>query len=1068
MAGAGGGSSYDPPISPALHDEHGGPSGGDDGPTSDEHEQAMWAGQSNIMVAVRSRPLLSHDRNRKNILKVLDRKMVVIMDPGRKNEHDPVGRNRSREKKYAFDHAFDPEDDTETVYNHTTRFLIYGVLNGFNATVFAYGCTGAGKTYTMLGTPESPGIMALTLQDMFSKIMELEADYSKMVAYKVLVSFLEIYNENIRDLLCPTPSTEYLDLREDPVKGPTVSGITEIEASSSAEIMGLLARGNTNRTMEATAANAVSSRSHAVLQVIVEERDKAPGAVAEVKVGKLSLIDLAGSERASTTNNRGQRLIEGANINRSLLALGNCINALGEKASRGAFVPYRDSKLTRLLKDSLGGNCRTVMIANISGAVSSFEETLNTLKYANRAKNIKTTVKRNVLNVNYHISEYKSLIGNLRSEITGLKVKLTKQNTQASSKESQAKHQVTQARQEIVGNFKERMQLRRSLIELEDQNVQNSLEVSQRQLQLVEWETLRAENGDHGTDVPEGILNARAEMEQFRKAIEKNHQTKRSIAKRLRHCERHATKHREELISKVTGEERHELMGLEYRIGKLELENMELEQSRIVHDSLVRGKDLTIQKLQMQLQVRERVIAKQREAMTQHGIGDLVDYSSLAIVSTPIMATGFDTLRATKPFDLQGGASRTPTPSQPRGVAATPGDNFAPPGLPPGLSRPSSGRPPSEREERAPTHGGSHTARQPQDASSPTRRGHERPAPLHYSHPPYDDAASRAEADRKERQDRESSFKKDRERQDRESSFKSERDGQERENSFKKERERQDRDIALKKDKQGRREHRDDSSQDESYDYMRERNARARERDSGRDGRGGTNAGGNRRQNPGGNLRPRPKLSQLKGNMRDRGGRGGQNYDRRRERPRQSLGDRSDRESNDGRSDRESVGDKKEYDRDGGRGGMARRNRDGRDVDRRRSAGANANRYEKGRDNVRGDRGRDNRVGGVRRSEYRAIGARRKVRPKARSSAASDGENESTWAKKRRDNNSLPAIRNGAQRERASVGAYSAYSSDSDDDPEPVRRSYASNNDRRGPHKKRYGGPKDAKIVPLG
>jgi kinesin family protein 18/19 len=186
------------------------------------------------------------------------------------------------------------------------------------------------------------------------------------VQYKVIVSFLEVYNENIRDLLSDVE--EYLDLREDPIKGPVVASITEIETCSGQEIMQLLHQGNSKRSQAATAANEVSSRSHAVLQVLVECRDRAPGVVANIKVGKLSLVDLAGSERAANTKNIGQRLMEGANINRSLLALGNCINALGEKGNKGNFVPYRDSKLTRLLKDSLGGNCRTVMIANISSA----------------------------------------------------------------------------------------------------------------------------------------------------------------------------------------------------------------------------------------------------------------------------------------------------------------------------------------------------------------------------------------------------------------------------------------------------------------------------------------------------------------------------------------------------------------------------------------------------------------------------------------------------------------------------------------------------------------------------
>ena len=382
-----------------------------------EHMKAMWAGQSNVLVAVRVRPLLKHDVTKKGCVKVLDSKVVVVMDPASGDKQDVLRANRSREKQYAFDYVFDQSSDQESVYNHTTKFLIHGVLDGYNATVFCYGQTGSGKTFTMIGTPSDPGIMVRVMGDLFVH-SALQAK-KQGVNYKVIVSFLEVYNENIRDLLSDVD--EYLDLREDPIKGPMVAGITEIEAKNSKEIMNLLHRGNEKRSQQATAANEVSSRSHAVLQVVVESKDRAPGKVAKIKVGKLSLVDLAGSERAANTKNRGARLVEGANINRSLLALGNCINALGEKGNKGNFVPYRDSKLTRLLKDSLGGNCRTVMIANISSAESSFEETLNTLKYANRAKNIKTNVQRNELDVNYHISEYVQLIDNLRSEIKLLK-----------------------------------------------------------------------------------------------------------------------------------------------------------------------------------------------------------------------------------------------------------------------------------------------------------------------------------------------------------------------------------------------------------------------------------------------------------------------------------------------------------------------------------------------------------------------------------------------------------------------------------------------------------------------
>jgi len=212
-------------------------------------------------------------------------------------------------------------------------------------------------------------------------------------------------------------------LREDPLKGVTVAGLSEVEVDTPEEILDLLIFGNRNRTQEATGANETSSRSHAVLQVIVEHKDKDTGIEAEIRIGKLSLIDLAGSERAARTGNRGIRMIEGANINRSLLALGNCINMLHENSQKGnsAFVPYRDSKLTRLLKDSLGGNCRTVMIANISPCHTNYEDTHNTLKYANRAKNIKTSVTRNVHNVEYHISKYTTIIAQLRQEIVELK-----------------------------------------------------------------------------------------------------------------------------------------------------------------------------------------------------------------------------------------------------------------------------------------------------------------------------------------------------------------------------------------------------------------------------------------------------------------------------------------------------------------------------------------------------------------------------------------------------------------------------------------------------------------------
>ena len=651
-----------------------------------EHMKAMWSGQSNVLVAVRVRPLMKHDVIKRSCVRVLDSNVVVIMDPATEsNKNDILRANRNREKHYAFDYVLEPGSTQDAAYRHTTKFLIRGVLDGFNATVFAYGQTGSGKTHTMIGTPTDPGIMVKVMNDLF--IYSASESRQNRVTYKVTVSFLEVYNENIRDLL--SDAEEYLDLREDPIKGPVVAGITEVDAKSSVDIMNLLHQGNAKRFQAATAANEASSRSHAVLQVVVESNDTAPGIVANIKVGKLSLVDLAGSERAANTKNVGARLVEGANINRSLLALGNCINALGEKGNKGNFVPYRDSKLTRLLKDSLGGNCRTVMIANISSSESAFEETLNTLKYANRAKNIKTNVQRNVLNVNYHISEYVQLINNLRGEIKNLKDQISTGSegpvvsnpSQMLSSPSGLKHPSTPLqilresmkssslllvpnnkaegadrefvngmRQKIVENFQERMQLRRSLIELEDQNVQNSIEVSKRQLVVVQWSEGRGqtpgnvsrENGSKFTadilaNANPKIKEAWQECEQLRKAIIKNNGMKKSIAKRLRHNEREAEKFREGLSNKITGEDRRELMELQYQVGRLELENMELEQHRIVHDSILKGKDLIIQKLKLQVAVRDKLIQRQKEVLKANALDNKVGYLQLALMEETLM-----------------------------------------------------------------------------------------------------------------------------------------------------------------------------------------------------------------------------------------------------------------------------------------------------------------------------------------------------------------------------------------------------------------------------------------------
>lgn len=366
-------------------------------------------------------------------------------------------------------------------------------------TVFAYGATGSGKTFTMVGNAQDPGLMVLSLKKLFhareGELVQEEVDLT--------CSYIEVYNEVVYDLLVKNSGA--LELREDPKLGVCVAGIKQHAVSTPDEIMALLEKGNSRRKTDATAANATSSRSHAVLEIAIAKTRRS-GAKTHVTRGKLCLVDLAGSERAAETNNMGQKLRDGANINKSLLALANCINALG-KASKGkggkAYVPYRDSKLTRLLKDGLSGNCKTAMIATVSASADQYLNTINTLKYADRAKEIKTNVKTNVQPVESHLGKYHEIISSLQGEVQALKVQLeeTKLRTNLvvseiaedldeiqpppdastlhNCSERERMRWLNEMSTRIQDNTEARINLQKALLEVEDANACNKAELQQ-------------------------------------------------------------------------------------------------------------------------------------------------------------------------------------------------------------------------------------------------------------------------------------------------------------------------------------------------------------------------------------------------------------------------------------------------------------------------------------------------------------------------------------------------------------------------------------------------------------
>lgn len=355
-------------------------------------------------------------------------------------------KKRVKDQTFMFDRVYDENTTQGEVYESTTRNLLDSVMDGYNATVFAYGATGCGKTHTITGTTQQPGIIFLTMQELFERI----GDRSEDKVTELSLSYLEIYNETIRDLLVPSDRKGGLMLREDANQTVSVSGLSTHHPQNVQEVMDIIMRGNELRTMSPTEANATSSRSHAVLQINVAQKDRNADIHEPHTMATLSIIDLAGSERASATKNRGERLIEGANINKSLLALGSCINALCDPRKRN-HIPYRNSKLTRLLKFSLGGNCRTVMIVCVSPSSHHFDETQNTLRYANRAKNIQTKVTRNVYNVNRHVKDFLVKIDEQIKLINELKQQQKDYETVAFAKfKKQNERKETIAREAIV------------------------------------------------------------------------------------------------------------------------------------------------------------------------------------------------------------------------------------------------------------------------------------------------------------------------------------------------------------------------------------------------------------------------------------------------------------------------------------------------------------------------------------------------------------------------------------------------------------------------------------------
>uniref|UniRef100_A0A8C6RW64 plus-end-directed kinesin ATPase n=1 Tax=Nannospalax galili TaxID=1026970 RepID=A0A8C6RW64_NANGA len=377
---------------------------------------------ASVKVAVRVRPFNSREMSR-------DSKCIIQMSGSTTTIVNPK-QPKETPKSFSFDYSYwshtSPEDinyaSQKQVYRDIGEEMLQHAFEGYNVCIFAYGQTGAGKSYTMMGKQEKDqqGIIPQLCEDLFSRINDTTNDN---MSYSVEVSYMEIYCERVRDLLNPKNKGN-LRVREHPLLGPYVEDLSKLAVTSYNDIQDLMDSGNKARTVAATNMNETSSRSHAVFNIIfTQKRHDAETNITTEKVSKISLVDLAGSERADSTGAKGTRLKEGANINKSLTTLGKVISALAEmdsgpnknkKKKKTDFIPYRDSVLTWLLRENLGGNSRTAMVAALSPADINYDETLSTLRYADRAKQIRCNAIINEDPNNKLIRELKDEVTRLR------------------------------------------------------------------------------------------------------------------------------------------------------------------------------------------------------------------------------------------------------------------------------------------------------------------------------------------------------------------------------------------------------------------------------------------------------------------------------------------------------------------------------------------------------------------------------------------------------------------------------------------------------------------------------
>ncbi|XP_074069368.1 kinesin-like protein KIF3A isoform X4 [Macrotis lagotis] len=529
----------------------------------------------NVKVVVRCRPFNERE-------KAMCYKLSVSVDEmrGTITVHKTDSSNEPP-KTFTFDTVFGPDSKQLDVYNLTARPIIDSVLEGYNGTIFAYGQTGTGKTFTMEGVravPELRGIIPNSFAHIFGHIAKAEGD----TRFLVRVSYLEIYNEEVRDLL-GKDQTQRLEVKERPDVGVYIKDLSAYVVNNADDMDRIMTLGHKNRSVGATNMNEHSSRSHAIFTITIECSEKGIDGNMHVRMGKLHLVDLAGSERQAKTGATGQRLKEATKINLSLSTLGNVISALVD--GKSTHVPYRNSKLTRLLQDSLGGNSKTMMCANIGPADYNYDETISTLRYANRAKNIKNKARINE-------DPKDALLRQFQKEIEELKKKLEEGEEISGSDISGSEDDEDEHAE--AGEHGEKRKKRRDQAGKKKVSPDKMVEMQAK----IDEERKALETK---LDMEEEERNkARAELEKREKDLLKAQQEHQSLLEKLSALEKKVIVGGVDLLAKAEEQEK-----------LLEESNMELEERRKRAEQLRRELE---EKEQERLDIEEKYTSLQEEA----------------------------------------------------------------------------------------------------------------------------------------------------------------------------------------------------------------------------------------------------------------------------------------------------------------------------------------------------------------------------------------------------------------------------------------------------------------------